>query len=350
MLLSWPTSSAYDDAGVAAAEARGVLPGHGVPVDQLGSHRAQRLENLELLVADRLAVDVGRRLHRDEADQLEQVVLHHVAQRAGAVVVGAALTDAERLRDGDLHVVDPVAVPQRLEEGVGEARDQEVLDALLAEVVVDAEDVGLVEDPAHGLVDRLGRRQVGADGLLEDDPGTVRGQADLVEVLADRAEQRRRHREVEHADDVVGRGAVLEPVVEPVPGTDVLDVEGHVVQAAEQAADDGVGELVGRDVLGEGPLDHGAIAVVVDLGARDADDPEPVGELAVAVAEVEGGEQLAEGEVSGATEDGEVARLDGSARGVRLAGVSDRRSVHGSPPYGVIKDSDNQTLVFFVRK
>ena len=76
----------------------------------------QRLQHLELLVADGLAVDVGRRLHRDQAEQLQQVVLHHVAQRAGLVVVVAAVADAERLGDGDLHVVDPAGVPQRLEE------------------------------------------------------------------------------------------------------------------------------------------------------------------------------------------------------------------------------------------
>ena len=276
MLLSWPTSSAYDGAGAPAAEAGGVLAGDDVAVDELGGQRAQGLEDLELLVADGLAVDVRRGLHRHEADQLEQVVLHHVAQRAGAVVVGAALADAERLRDGDLHVVDPVAVPQRLEEGVGEARDQEVLDALLAEVVVDAEDVRLVEDPAHGLVDPLGGGEVGADRLLEHDAGAVGGQADLVEVVADGAEEGGRDGEVEDADDVLAGGAVLEPVVQPVPGADVLDVEGDVVQAAEEAAYDVVGELVRRDVLGEGLLDEGAVAVVVDLGPRDADDPEPV--------------------------------------------------------------------------
>ena len=39
-----------------------------------------------------IGVERHRRLHRDQAQQLQHVVLHHVAQRAGAVVVaGAAL-------------------------------------------------------------------------------------------------------------------------------------------------------------------------------------------------------------------------------------------------------------------
>jgi hypothetical protein len=43
-------------------------------------------------------------------------------------------------------VVDVVAVPERLEDGVGEAEDQQVLHRLLAQVVVDAVDLLLVED------------------------------------------------------------------------------------------------------------------------------------------------------------------------------------------------------------
>ena len=57
---------------------------------------------------------------------------HHVAQRARLVVVAAAPLDADRLGDGDLHVVDVAAVPDRLEDAVAEAERQDVLDGLLA--------------------------------------------------------------------------------------------------------------------------------------------------------------------------------------------------------------------------
>ena len=163
-------------------------------VDVGGRHRPQRLEHLDLLVAHRLAADVRRRLHGHQAEQLQQVVLHHVAQRAGVVVVLAAAADADGLGDGDLDVVDPARVPQRLEEGVGEPGDEEVLDALLAEVVVDPEDLRLVEDPADGVVDRAGGGEVVADRLLEDDAGALVDDADLVEALADRAEELRGRR------------------------------------------------------------------------------------------------------------------------------------------------------------
>ena len=87
----------------------------------------------------------GGRLHQGERQDLHDVVLDDVAQRPGGLVEAAAVLDAELLGHGDLDVVDVAAVPDRLEDGVGEAQGQDVLDRLLAQVVVDAEDLVLVE-------------------------------------------------------------------------------------------------------------------------------------------------------------------------------------------------------------
>ena len=67
----------------------------------------------------------------------------------GAVVVAGAAADADVLGGGDLDVVDVVAVPQRLEHAVREAEREHVLDRLLAQVVVDAEHLALVEHCEH---------------------------------------------------------------------------------------------------------------------------------------------------------------------------------------------------------
>jgi hypothetical protein len=75
------------------------------------------------------------------------VVLHHVAQRAGAVVEVAALFHAELFGDGDLDVGDVLAPPQRLEQRVAEAQGKQVLHRRLAQVVVDAEDLLFAERP-----------------------------------------------------------------------------------------------------------------------------------------------------------------------------------------------------------
>jgi hypothetical protein len=72
---------------------------------------------------------------------LQQVVLDHVPDGAGLLVEGAPGFHADRLGGRDLDVVDGVAVPDPLDHRVGEAEDEEVLDGLLAEEVVDPEDL-----------------------------------------------------------------------------------------------------------------------------------------------------------------------------------------------------------------
>ena len=95
--------------------------------------------------AHRVGGEVDRRLHRRQREELQQVVLEDVADRAGLLVVAGAALDPHRLGDRDLDVVDELAVPDRLEDAVREAQRQQVLDGLLAEVVVDAEDLVLGE-------------------------------------------------------------------------------------------------------------------------------------------------------------------------------------------------------------
>ena len=165
--------------------------------------RLERLQHLQLLVAQRVGLHRVRRLHGDEAQELHHMVLHHVADRAGVVVVGAAALDAERLGDRDLHVVDMRVVPHRLEEGVGEAQRHQVLHRLLAEIVVDAEDRALGEDGADVVVDRVGARAVVADRLLDDDARARRREALRAEPLGDRAEEVGAGRKIEGADAFV---------------------------------------------------------------------------------------------------------------------------------------------------
>ena len=79
-------------------------------------------------------------------DDLQQVVLHDVADRADLLVEACrGPADAEALGHRDLHVLDVVAVPDRLEERVREAEVEQVLHRFLAEKVVDAKDGRLRE-------------------------------------------------------------------------------------------------------------------------------------------------------------------------------------------------------------
>ncbi|MNZ97466.1 hypothetical protein D3C78_1167040 [compost metagenome] len=87
------------------------------------------------------------------------MVLQHVAGRPGAVVVSAAVLYAEAFTHADLYMIDLVVAPHRFQQGIGKAQGHEVLHGFLAQVVVDAKHLRLVEHRADGLVDRGGRRQ-----------------------------------------------------------------------------------------------------------------------------------------------------------------------------------------------
>src|SRR5687767_10003221 len=74
------------------------------------------------------------------------MVLHDVAHRSGAVVIAGTLLDPDRLGRRDLYMVHVLTCPDRLEDAVREAEDEDVLHRLLAEVVIDAEDLVLAKD------------------------------------------------------------------------------------------------------------------------------------------------------------------------------------------------------------
>ena len=152
-----------------------VLAAHGVREDIILGDGPDGMQHVGLLVADLVGLEGHHRLHRHHAHELQQVVLHHVAQGAGLLVIAAAMLDADLLRDGDLHVVDVAPVPDRLEDGVGEAEGQDVLHRLLAQVVIDAVDLRLAIDPGQGLGQGAGRGQVMPEGLLDHDPRVLRG-------------------------------------------------------------------------------------------------------------------------------------------------------------------------------
>ncbi len=121
----------------------GLLPVAGV----LAAHHIARLDQLHaaedfvLLLADRPRLQGRGRLHRHEREDLKQVGDHHVAKRAGGFVETGASAQAQGLRHIDLHVINEVAIPDRLKQSVGKAEGEDVLRRLFAEEVIDAEDL-----------------------------------------------------------------------------------------------------------------------------------------------------------------------------------------------------------------
>ena len=74
------------------------------------------------------------------------MVLNDVAGGADAVVVSGTGADTDVFCHRDLDGVDVVGLPQRFKHRVGEAHRHDVLNRLLAQVVVDPEDIALIED------------------------------------------------------------------------------------------------------------------------------------------------------------------------------------------------------------
>ena len=161
------------------------VPRLRVVLDVLADHRVlqrhglDRLQQPHLLVADVCAVERKRLLHRQQRHHLEQVVLHDVANDAVVVEVATATVHAQGLLEDDLHVVDVLATPESVDDHVGEARHQQVLHHLLAEVVVDTlgvrtrggfyVDVFFGEELLDVCVEFAARVVVATEGLLHNE-------------------------------------------------------------------------------------------------------------------------------------------------------------------------------------
>ena len=115
--------------------------------------RSHRGQHLHLLGADRVRFHIDRRLHRHHREQLGEMVLHHVSHGACLFVVRLTALHAVRFGHGDLDRLDVVPVPGPLEQGVGEAEDEEVPHRLLGQKVIDAIDVALVEPLVNDIVE-----------------------------------------------------------------------------------------------------------------------------------------------------------------------------------------------------
>jgi len=194
---------------------------------------------------------------------------HHVAKRPGRLVESGAFTGGQGLRYVDLHVIDEVAVPDRLKQPVGKTEGEDVLRRLLAKEVVDPEDPVLVKYLMQPGVQRYRTRQVGAERLFHDDPGPV-DETGIAKHPHRRQGRARRHAHVMQAT-AFGCERLLRPVhcrFEDL-GT---SGERHVVQILDEGIPVDLVHLA-RGELIECPASDLAEAVSVELIERDADDP-----------------------------------------------------------------------------
>jgi hypothetical protein len=151
------------------------------------------------------------RLHGQQQQHVEQMVLHHVADAADLIIELASPLHAEILGHGDLHALDIVAVPDRLQESIGEPEIKQVLDRFLAEIVVDAEDGFLIEDQVQHPVQPPRRLEVPPEGLFHHQACALSA-AGLFKPLYDRFKHGRRDGKV--MERMVEAGQLLLQLVE----------------------------------------------------------------------------------------------------------------------------------------
>ena len=271
-----------------------ILPAH-VPGRVGLGHRD---EDVALAVVDDVHPVARGGLHRDEAQDLQEMVLHDVAHRPDRVVEVPAVGDVEVLSHRDLHGGDEVPVPDRLEDRVREAEVEDVLDGHLPEEVVDAVELGLVDVRVQLGVQRARRREVVAERLLDDDARVGR-HACFGQAADDSPEERGRDLEVEDRElritdrlrDLgvrVGVGEVAVDVGEPLcePLEDLLV---DLLARRDDRFTSTIDELLERPVV-EGDADDGALEEAARLEpvqraighdacevARDPEDHEHVG-------------------------------------------------------------------------
>src|SRR5579875_616953 len=99
----------------------------------------------------------------------------HVSERAGLIIVAAASFHADCFRNGDLHVIDVAAVPDRLENTVAETKREDVLHGFFAEIVIDSINLIFLKNMLDFLIERTGGIQSVAERFFVDNTAPVIG-------------------------------------------------------------------------------------------------------------------------------------------------------------------------------
>jgi hypothetical protein len=150
-----------------------------VSEDVVANQRPDRAQDIHLPIAQVAGVEADRRLHRDQAEQLQEMVLQHVLERPDAVVVAGPTFQRECLVPDDVHLSDVLAVPGGLENTVGQPGAENVLNGRHGQEVVDPVHRVLRDDLSQQQVQLGSLLQVLTEGLFQHDraalrkPGTV---------------------------------------------------------------------------------------------------------------------------------------------------------------------------------
>ena len=234
--------------------------------DVIRRQRPDRTEDVKSTVTDGVIAG-ARGLHEHQRQDLQQVVLHDVTKGPDPVVEGPAIFYAKALGHRDLNGLDVLTAPQRLEPGIGESHEFDVLDRLLAQVVVYAQQLVLAEHLVQSIIQLDRRVQARAEGLLDGDP-TVAREVGSAELLNHGAEERRRDLEIEErAADALHVGR--QPGVE----ARIREVAAEIGHALRQTGQNSLVDDLprGRHHRMDRIARHGPKVLITHVIAGDAD-------------------------------------------------------------------------------
>lgn len=163
------------------------------------------------------------------------MILHHILDDPKLTEVASMALSAKGLLEGEDDASDVVTVPDGAEDPVGKPQHHEVLDHLLAQIVVDVVDLVLLKQGGNVVGQLVGTLQVPPKRLLHNDtvPAYL-AHAGLMDVLGDSLVDSGGQSQVEEA---VGLRTVVERIqvaVEVLTGGHVILLASHVGVAGKE--------------------------------------------------------------------------------------------------------------------
>lgn len=136
---------------------------------------------------------------------------------------------AERLLERDQHGRDVLPVPRRIEDLIAEAQRHQILHHFLAQIMIDAVQLLLAEQPGQMVGQVLRGGGILAERLLDDDAiPALRAHARLLDVHGDRVEDAGRQRQIEQAIGARPRFVAPHLLVEDLEVASRIVAAGHV--------------------------------------------------------------------------------------------------------------------------
>ena len=98
------------------------------------------------------------------------MVLKHVSQYPGMIIVSSPMLHTEGLRSGYIDMIDVRAVPEWFENRIAKSKYQDILNRLFRQIMIDAVDLAFLEAFVEPPIELNSRAQIPTKGIFDHDP------------------------------------------------------------------------------------------------------------------------------------------------------------------------------------